>query len=151
MSATTAGAVKAWLEGGNFGIPFFRDRAPAEQALPFGVVQDGISVVPVPMGDTQDQAAERVVEEQIQVAIYEEWRNAAGKMVEQYALPDNVEKRLRGAVIPQMPKAQQGCQVLGRVRQLAVDGRNIQGILSETADQANVVATIYTVVIRRVL
>jgi hypothetical protein len=157
VSATTSGAVKAHLESTtpSLGIPFFRDRAPKKVTLPFGVIQEGISVVPVPMGDTGDQAAEKVVAEDVQVAIYEVWRDAEGRMIERYDLPDKVFRRLQGALLPGVPSGWGAVQVLGRVRLPQVEGP--AGLATPLGpvggqrgdDGANVVANIFTCRIRR--
>jgi hypothetical protein len=151
MAATTAGALKAWLEAGSLGISFFRDRAPKDQALPFGVIQEAISIVPIPMGDHSDQTADRQVTEQAQVSIYEVWRDATGKPAERYDLPSLVYRRLEGALLVDGPHHGR-VKVIGARRQPDVEGPNANTgtiAVDSGTDGANVVANHFTVAIRR--
>lgn len=51
MAATTAGALKALIEGLGLGISAYRNHAPEGQAMPYIVIQEGISRVPNPIED----------------------------------------------------------------------------------------------------
>lgn len=150
MSATTAGALKAHLEAGELGLAFYRDRAPQEAALPYGVISEAISITPIPMGDKGDPAADLQVDEQAQVSVYETWRGSDGKPAEDYPMPGRVHRRLEGARL-ETPKPGV-VTVIGRRRLLEVEGRNQDtGSLGglTTPDGANVVANHITVLIRR--
>lgn len=76
MAATVAGALKAHLEGLALGVPVFRDGAPAEQPMPFLVVQDGIGYAAELHGDTADPDAHQGDTELVQVDLYQEARTA---------------------------------------------------------------------------
>jgi hypothetical protein len=143
MSATTGGALKAHLESFARGVPWYRDRAPQDAVLPFGIIQEAISVVPLAMGDTTDQTAERVVQEEAQVTLYQVWRGADGKPAEQYPLAEAIYKDLQGARLATHPKQVSGVKVTGMVRRLEVDNPNGSAVRADTTDGANVVAHIY--------
>jgi hypothetical protein len=151
MAATTSGALKAWLEGGDLGLPFFRDRAPKDQGLPFGVITEAIAITPVRTGDFGDQTAERVVDEMAQVSVYEVWRTADGRPAEDYERPGKVYKRLHGAVLS-TPKPGV-VKVTGERRTPDVAGpqADTSGLaaVQSGADGSNVVASHFTVMIRR--
>lgn len=150
MSATTAGAIKAWLERPGrlvTGVSWYRDRAPKDAALPYGVIQEGISYTPVPMGDTMDQAAERITVELAQVTLFQPWRGLDGKPAERYDVPDLVWRDLDGALLPAHPKKVSGCKVRSRVRLPRIDARGDSA--AEDADGANVVQDTFTIAITR--
>jgi hypothetical protein len=150
MAATTTGAFKAHLEAGGFGIAFYRDRAPKDAVLPFGVITEGIAQTPDGGGDLGDTDAERWVAELVQVSVYEQWRDAEGKAAESYTLPDGVWRRLEGA---RMTTPKPGTvKVTGRRRVPAVEGTSQDtGLLSAVngVDGANVVANHFTCTFRR--
>ena len=102
MSLTTAGAIRLLL-GAVTGIPFYRDGAPPTQLPPFGVVQEGIGLVPLRHGDFADTSATVTVTEEAQVDIFENARSGspAGLVdAETYLLPDKVMATLYGAHLP---------------------------------------------------
>lgn len=108
MSATTAGAMKAYLEAQGRGVPWFRDGAPrdADGALlttyPFGVVQEGIGYDAEQHGDTDDLDAHDGTRELVQLDLYQLARGPVGAngrapVVERYDLPPLIERDLRHA------------------------------------------------------
>ena len=100
MSATSAGAVKAYVEGLGLGLPAFRRKAPPEQTTyPYVTVQEAISVVVELHGDEGDPAARVHARELVQVDLWEERRNSDGTG-EQYGLPAQLLMRLRAARLP---------------------------------------------------
>jgi hypothetical protein len=131
-------------------LAFYRDRAPKDAVLPFGVITEGIAMTPDGGGDLGDQTAERWVAELAQVSVYEQWRDAAGQASERYDLPDAIWRRLEGARLT-TPKPGT-IKVTGRRRVPAVEGTSQDtGLLSAVngVDGANVVANHFTVTIRR--
>lgn len=160
MSATTAGAIKAHLESAGFGIAFYRDRMPADAAIPCGIVLEGVVTVPVKGGDYGDTTAPRWVVETCQVSLYQAWRTADGHPGEDYTLPDGIFKRLHGSRLEgyaggNAPSKQiHGVTVIGHRRMPAVDQRGNMaatplGAGVEEGDGANVVAHHYTIEVRR--
>lgn len=107
MAATTAGAVKAYLETQRLGLAVYRDIAPAAASLPHVTVQEVISLVPEPLGD---HGADPAVTELVQVDL---WQTQGS---ETYTLPDAVVGALHGAVLTQHPKHVHGCVVRSAVR-----------------------------------
>lgn len=149
MSATTGGAIKAHLErptGPVRGVAWYRDRAPKDAPMPCGVIQEGIGQTRVPMGDTQDPDADKVVLELVQVTLFQTWRSADGKAAENYTLPGLVWKDLDGARPATAPTGVSGMAVRGRVRTPAVDG---VGAGLDPANGANVVQDVFTIAITR--
>ena len=104
MSARTATAVKAHLEGLGLGIPWYADRAPPGKTPPFGVVvelpQGG---VPDGHGDFGDPDADEALTELAQVDVVQRIRDSAGRLADDPALPDLVAQGLRGARLPTAP------------------------------------------------
>lgn len=101
MAATVAGALKAYLEGAGLGLTVYRDGAPGQPRtptpadpdarrpavpLPYITVSEGLAVIVNLDGDTQDTAGELTVREDVQVDLWQSWRNAQGKPVEAHAL-----------------------------------------------------------------
>jgi hypothetical protein len=134
MAATSAGALKAHLEGSGLGLAWFRDEAPEGQALPYGTVRDGISTVPDP--DFNPLAGARPVAELVQVDLWQEWRNQATRTgTENLTKAPAVHAALDGVRLPAAPTLVFQCAV--------VDSRRIL----ERDD--NVVHNVWTVRIRR--
>jgi hypothetical protein len=100
MSATTGGALKAALEMAGTGIPWFRDVAPDRQPVPYGTIQESLSLTTELSGDERDPAAPLVGGELVQVDLWQAWRDAAGRPVENYGLPGLVVRALRAADLP---------------------------------------------------
>lgn len=121
MAATTAGALKTFLEAQGLNVSVFRDR-PADQALPYISVQEAIVVTPNPDGDFGDTSASQTVTEQAQVDVWQQWRHPTTRAVtESYTLPDTVARKLHGAVLTAAPTLVNGCRVLSTVRLVEAD------------------------------
>lgn len=96
MSATTAGALKAWLESQGLGVPWFRDRAPANQPLPYGTIDEGIAITEDAAFNSFDDPEGHVVEVAT-VHLWEQWRDpATGALTESPTLADAVFLALKG-------------------------------------------------------
>lgn len=144
MAATTAGAIKAYLEGRGYGIPWYRDGAPVAAGRaadpPYGTVQEGIAYAPERHGDTGDLDAHQGEDERVQVDLWQpaRARATAGKAsnAESYTLPGRVRRDLHGAVLPPL-----------------ADGRRIYGLRVVSGQRwpisENVVRHTYTVAVRR--
>ena len=109
MSATTAGAIKAWVEAGGLGVAAYRDGAPTDDSgaitapYPHVVIQEGLDYGVDAGGDTGDQAAERTITELVQVDLFQYARTlvAGGSQnAESYTLHGALVARLHGARIP---------------------------------------------------
>lgn len=147
MAATLSGAAKAFIEGMGLSLSVYRDRAPKDEPLPFVVVQEGISIDTIQMGDYSDTDAERVVAELIQVTLFQEWRKADGKAGESYTLAADLHRKLHGSQFGgHAPKNVQGVTVQNHVRLPSVDG---PGSTTDAADGANVVQDVLTLRVRR--
>lgn len=144
MSATTSGALKAHLERAGLGLPFFRDAAPQDQVLPFGVIQEAVAVVPDRDGDLGEQGpGAHSAAEEAQVTVFQEWRTTDGRAAEAYDLPDRVLRTLHGARLTTAPATVYGVRVGGRVRFPPASSAGA------SPNGANVVQDVFTLTIRR--
>ncbi|MFF9124358.1 hypothetical protein ACF09J_13790 [Streptomyces sp. NPDC014889] len=109
MAATTAGAVKARLEGLQFGVPVFRDGPREGQAPPFIVVQEAMpmGMDSLANGDFGDPAAEINVVETITVDLVQQARTKTGarttRVTERYGLAEAIAHALHGCQLPAHP------------------------------------------------
>lgn len=108
MAATTAGAIKAYVEGLGLSLSAYRDGAPTnadgtlDTAYPFVVIQEGIAYDQRQAGDFGDTTAIQIVDELVQVDLFQEARrlSAGGSVnVELYTLPGQLRAALHGARI----------------------------------------------------
>lgn len=116
MSATTAGALKACIEGLSLSLTAFRDQAPADATLPYVVVHEGVSRSREAHGDQGDPNAHRAVTELVQVDLWQAWRNEDGSLAESYTLAEALVAGIDGAPLATAPKRVYGCTVDGSVR-----------------------------------
>lgn len=147
MSATTSGALKAHLEAKGRGVAWYRFRAPKEAVLPFGVIQEGISTTPLPMGDTSDPTGDKVVTELAQCTLFQAWRNPDGSAAEMYALPGQIWRDLDGAVLVGHPAGTAHVRVRSQVRLPRIDSPGESA--AEDADGANLIQDTFTVSLSR--
>ena len=91
MAATTAGALKAWLEAAGLSIAVYRDSAPTGTARPYLTVDEHISLTTDASGDNGDDAS---VREQATVHV---WQTPGA---ESPTLVDAVIQRLEGGHLP---------------------------------------------------
>lgn len=100
MSATLAGAYKAFLEAGHLGVVCYRDGRPATGwSYPYMVVTEGIARTPQQHGDRRDPNRHGGTEELVQVDLVQQVRKPgarAGRLevAEDRDLPNAVERRL---------------------------------------------------------
>lgn len=133
MAASTAGAVKAYVEGLGLSLPAYRDGAPTKQVTqpdgtvvtvitapyPHLVIQEGIGYSPDRSGDYGDQSAVHTVTELVQCDLYQLARartDAAPGSVntESYPLHGALVSKLHGArLVPVGTQHVDGCRVVG--------------------------------------
>lgn len=125
MAATTAGAVKAYVESLGLSIAAYRDGAPTNDdgtvAAPYPhlVIQEGIGYSPDRSGDFGDQAAVRTVTELVQCDLYQLARTLTAATpgsanAENYTLHGALVKRLHGARLGAIGLQHvDGCRVVG--------------------------------------
>jgi hypothetical protein len=121
MAATTAGALKAYLEAQGLGLAVFRDDAQTGQALPYATVTEAVTVTADGAGDTGDTGAARYVTELAQVDLWQTWRAENGAIAESYTLPGAIVRCLQGAQLTSAPTRVYGCTVDSMVRLLERD------------------------------
>lgn len=144
MAATTAGAIKAVVEGGGLGVPAFRNAAPTREdangnkvvavPLPYVTVQDEVALTPAADGP-YDRDVTHNVREVVQVDLWQRWRDDTGKVAEDYALPGALRRLLHGAPLPPAPGRVYGCRVTGSVRLVEPDTNVVHHALTLTIDR----------------
>lgn len=133
MPATTAGALKVVIESLGLGLAAYRDRPSENTKPPYIVIHEAIIITPRGLGDDGDDDA---VIEQIQIDLWEAWRNANGSSAENPARARSVELGLKAAELVDLPYRVHGVVGVSRTRR-APDERE------------NLVRNIYTVEVRR--
>jgi hypothetical protein len=109
VAATTAGAIKAYLEGLGFGVPVFRDGPRPGQGLPYIVVTEAVStgLDPSGNGDYGDPDARLQITELATVDLVQQARikTAAGltKNAERYGLAEAIAHALNSTTLPAHP------------------------------------------------
>lgn len=99
MSATTAGALKSFLESQGLGVPAYRLNAPENQAPPYLTIQEAVSVVPHPDDNPWWDEAESIVVEEAQVDVWQKRKNDDNTVAESYTLPASVARALHGGLL----------------------------------------------------
>lgn len=117
-NATLAGAIKTLLEQLGLGLSVFRDVAPPKAHLPFAVVTEGVSRVPVPTGDVS-ASDEIVLREQVQVDVWQGLRSPTGARIENYDLGAHVALALNNTRLPTWIHHVYGVRVLNVVSGLS--------------------------------
>lgn len=92
MADTITGAIKDRFASGSPTLPVYRDRAPEAATLPYLVVQEAITVRPLPHG--RDDVT---IAEEVQVDLYQAQRDATEAVVEDYDLHEQVAARIAHA------------------------------------------------------
>ncbi|MFF2228608.1 hypothetical protein ACFVV7_35405 [Streptomyces globisporus] len=109
MAATTSGAIKARLEGLQFGVPVFRDGPREGQAPPFIVVTEALAVsMDTANGDFGDPDAPLTIVEKAAVDLVETARTKAtagtARATERYGLAEAIAHALHGHALPAHPE-----------------------------------------------
>lgn len=116
MAASSAGAVKAKIEGGGLSLSAFRDEAPEGQSYPYATIREAISVVGEfnPLSDNPPHVSELV-----QVDLWQQWRHPTTRAVtESYTLAPALFALLHGTRLPAAPKFTYQVSVESMVRML---------------------------------
>jgi hypothetical protein len=145
MSATTSGAIKAYLEGQGLGIAVYRDLAPQGARLPFATVQEAISTTLDSSGDVGDPDRQVTVREDAQVTVWQPFRAPDGTSGESPTLVRDVIHALHGARLVTSPTTVYGCLVTFRTRRPRVDAPGT----GEADDGANLIQDVLTLTLRR--
>lgn len=127
MAASTAGAIKAYLEGRGLGLPWFRDRAPKNLAYPFGTITEELSLTIVRRADAADELV------QVSLWQYLRWPEGharAGKVAEDSVLVRALQAALRGATLAAAPTLTYQANLEGSVRLPEPDNNLVQHALT---------------------
>lgn len=98
MSASSSGAVKAFLETQNLGISVYRDEAPSNLdrsvTNAYLTVSEAVAIAP----DKLEDGAASTVKEHVTVDVWMQWKDPVSrKLTESYTLPGAVAKALHGS------------------------------------------------------
>lgn len=119
MAATTAGAVKSYVEGLGLGVMAYRDEAPPGSALPYVTIAEAVAVVPKPSSPRFDAGSQKYVAETVQIDVWQSWRDATTRAVaESYTLAAAIARALDGAQLPAAPTQVSGVRLINTVRLL---------------------------------
>lgn len=122
MAATTAGALKALIEGLGLGISAYRDRAPEGAALPYVTIVEGISLVPDGTVTAFEEGGDPGVREVAQVSLWQQYRDpVTNAITESFTLPPALIRGLHGAVLTASPTHAFGCRMVSALRLLEED------------------------------
>lgn len=128
MAATSAGALKAFIESLSLGVSVRRDRS-ADLALPAVTIEEEISLVLDSDGDfgTQDHSGRELC----QVDIWQQWRAVATNAVtESYTLVPDLRRALHGGLLTASPTHCYGMRVVSSVRLLERDANTVHHALT---------------------
>lgn len=118
MSANSANAIKALIEGLGLSVTVYRDRAPTTAIPPYVTVTEAISITADPHFNSFDDPDHHVVE-LAQVDVWQPWRDASGNgIVETYTLADAIARGLDGARLDTAPNRVSGMRLTEMVRLL---------------------------------
>lgn len=117
MAASTAGALKALIEGAGLNLSAYRDEAPQGAGLPYVVIHEAMATIPDPMED----GTVVTVKETAQVSLWQMWRDSQRAVKETYALAGSLTKALAGARLPAAPALVYAVQVIDVQRLLEPD------------------------------
>ena len=94
MSASSSGALKAFIEAQGLNISVYRDEAPVNTLYPYITVQEAIAMTP----DALEDGGAGTVREEVQIDVWMDWKNlTTGGRLESYTLPTDVARKLEGA------------------------------------------------------
>lgn len=116
MAATTAGALKAYIETLGLSLAVYRDKAPEDATGKYVRVHEAVTISPRQSGDFGDPNAGRQVTEEVQLDLFQPIRDANLAVVEDYTLPDTLIRKLHGAHLTAAPKHVYGVRVLNSTR-----------------------------------
>lgn len=100
MSASTSGALKAFIEAQGLNISVYRDEAPVNTLYPYITVQEAVAITP----DALEDGAAGTVMEEVTIDVWMDWKNlTTGGRSESYTLPTDVARKLEGARLTTSP------------------------------------------------
>jgi galactitol-specific phosphotransferase system IIC component len=135
LAASTAGALKAKIEGLGLSISVYRDRAPEKTALPYVTVSESIAVVP----DLLEDGATSTGKETVSIDLWQQWKVVAtGAVAESYTLPGAIVRGIHGQSLATAP-----------TRAYAVIVHHLGPRLVD--EESNIVHTVIQAVVWRVL
>jgi hypothetical protein len=133
MSASTAGALKAVIEGAGLGISAFRDKVPARETRPYVTIDESISFTPDPTSTPFDHSADPPwFREEVQVNVWQDWRRQTGAsftLLESPSLPYSVAKAIHGVGLPTAPTKVYGVWVKNVLRIVEVDNNIVHHVI----------------------
>ena len=121
-SATSAGALKQYIEGLGLGISVDRDRASVGAKLPYITVTEGLNTVFDGMESIDAESPYRTVVEMCQIDVWQGWRDPnTNDITESYTLVPSILRALHQARLPASPTVNYGVIVIGSRRMTELD------------------------------
>lgn len=100
MAISTAGAMKAQIEGLGLSLTVYRDRAPESTPLPYAVVNEAIAIVP----DLLEDGAVSTGKETVSIDVFQQWKNpTTGAVTENRGLTDAIVRGIQGQPLQAAP------------------------------------------------
>lgn len=136
-SATSSGALKQYIEAQGLGLSAYRDNAAEGAVLPYVRIHEEITKTPRRSGDFGDQAAEVLVTEEVQLDLFQPYKNDSNAVVEVYPLTDQLVRKLHGAHLASFyTKRVAGVRVLNSTRFLNEDENVVRHLITVALDRA---------------
>ncbi len=135
MSATTSGAIKAFLEKQGLGISVFQDQAPPmtggkPTARPYVTVDEGIAWASNGYEGYSD-VTKQVGVESAQVNVWQTYRKGTDDSVQENAmLAPAVARALHGCQLPTAPTVVYAVRVVGHIRMLEIDNNIVHNAIT---------------------
>lgn len=130
MAMTSAGALKAFIEGLGLSITVFRDEAPDGQAYPYVTVAEAIATVPDLNGTPWNKSSPATVVEHAQVDVWQTWKNADNSRAENYTLAPAIKRALHGSKLPATPTRAWGVKLVNAVHLLERDNNVVHDAIT---------------------
>lgn len=131
MAATTAGAIKAYLETQGLGISVKRDAADSDDPWPRVTVDEEVALVPDLDGDFGGDNTKKSAVETATVHVWQRWKDSTTKAtLESYTLVPAIRRALHGAYLPAHPTQAYMCRVVSSIRLLERDNNIVHHALT---------------------
>lgn len=118
MAANTSNALKVLIESGGLGLAAYRDAAGLDEedgTRAYVVITEGIAVIP---DGRSDGGEGETCTEEVQVSLFEPWKDDDGNVVESPTLIHQLVALLHGAQLLAAPQRVYGVSVVNRRRLL---------------------------------
>lgn len=128
MALTVAAALKAKIESLGLGLAAYRDEPPPGTEPPYVTLHERLNLT---LDESGDNGANPTGREEVQVDLWQDWRNADKSLAEDVSLIEGLTNGLHGASLVNVgTKRVYGCKVTLSVRQVEKENNLIHDALS---------------------